>query len=208
MQWYAMLRFLRYAPAFGTFALTSFGLFFAGLLFLLLLFRSKRIVRQLEIWKDRFRQCGVSPETYQGKVFVPPHVVYVRIPMLAVTRKGLLSSTLPHDGCGKAIKKSLFYVGSTMITLAITLARRDADRYRKFKQLFTSAAVQAEPSVRYWFHREVFFDYLSLVLFPCACAEYVRICENVFLQMWRPGLNYPQTNKLIFQSCGVKEHPS
>ena len=197
----ALLKFLRYAPTFGTSTLTSLGLFFAGLLFLLLLVRSKRIVRQLQIWRDRFQQCGVSPETYQGKVFAMPHVVYVRVPMLAVTRKGLVSSTLHVGDRQKAIQKSLFYVGST----TITLAHRDADRYRKFKQLFTTHAVQAEPSIRYWFHRGVFFDYVSLVLFPCSCAKNVRICENVFLQMWRPGLNYPQTNKLVFQSWGVKQ---
>lgn len=195
-----MLKVLRYAPAFGSSTLASFGLFFAGMLFLVLLFRSKKIVRQLELWKDRFRQCGVSPETYRGRAFSQSHVVYVRIPMLAVTRKGLVSST-SHSS--KAVKHSMFYVGST----TITLARRDADRYRKFKQLFATATVQAEPSVRYWFHRRSFFEYVSVALFPCSCAVSARVCENVFLQMWRPGLNYPQTNKLIFQSRGVKETP-
>eukprot|EP00439_Symbiodinium_sp_Y106_P011130 s7285_g1.t1 len=64
---------------------------------------------------------------------------------------------------------------------------------------------EAEPSVRYWFHRKSFFEYVSVAPFPCSCAVSARVCENVFLQMWRPGLNYPQTNKLIFQSRGVKE---
>ena len=201
MQLYALLKFLRYAPAFGTSTLTMFGLFFAGVLFLLLLFRSKKIVRQLQIWKDRLRQCGVGPETYRGNAFTSSHVVYVRIPMLAVTRKGLVSSTSHPESCKNAVKNSLVYVGST----ATTLACRDASRYRKFKQLFDSTAVQAEPSVRYWFHQASFFHYLSLALFPCSCKMNARVCENVFLQMWRPGLNYPQTNKLIFQSGGVKE---
>ena len=123
----------------GSSALASFGLFFAGMLFLVLLFRSKKIVRQLELWKDRFRQCGVSPKTYRGSAFSQQHVVYVGIPMLAVTRKGLVSSTSPSSK-SKPVKHSMFYVGST----TITLARRDADRYRKFKQLF--ATLQFRPS--------------------------------------------------------------
>ena len=168
-----MLKLLRYAPAFGSSALASFGLFFAGMLFLVLLFRSKKIVRQLELWKDRFRQCGVSPETYRGSGFSQPHVVYVRIPMLAVARKGLVSSTSPSS---KSVKHSMFYVGST----TITLARRDAVRYRKFKQLFATATVQAEASVRHWFHRKSFFEYVSVALFPCSCAVSARVCENVF----------------------------
>ena len=49
------------------------------------------------------------------------------------------------------------------------------------------------------------FDYVYLVLFPCSCAENARVCENVFLQLWRSGLNYPQSNRLVFQSSGVKE---
>ena len=74
-----------------------------------------------------------------------------------------------------------------------------------YKQLYGTSAVQAEPAVRYWYHQRSFFDFVSLVLFPCSCAENARVCENVFLQLWRPGLNYPQSNKLMFQSTGVKE---
>ena len=94
----------------------------------------------------------------------------------------------------------MFHVGST----AVSLGRRDADRYRRYKQLYSTSAVQAEPSMRYWYHQNSFFDYVSLVLFPCSSEQNARLCENVFLQMWRPGLNYPQSNKLVFQSGAIK----
>ena len=196
-----MLRFLRYAPAYGSSALTSLGLFFAGVFFLLVLFRSKKIVRHLQIWKDRFTHCGVTPEAYTGSVFARSCVVYVRIPLLAVTRRGLVSSTCQTKAGSSKVPKSMFYVGST----AITLSGRDAGRYRRYKQLYGTSAVQAEPAVRYWYLQDNFFDYVSVVLFPCSCAENARVCENVFLQLWRPGLNYPQSNRLVFQSSGVKE---
>ena len=136
-----------YAPAYGSSALTSLGLFFAGVFFLLVLFHSKKIVRPLQVWKDRFMHCGVTPGAYTAGVFSRLCVVYVSIPLLAVTRKGLVSSTCQTKASSSKVAKSMFYVGST----AISLAGRDAGRHRRYKQLYGTSAVQAETAVRSWF---------------------------------------------------------
>ena len=93
----------------------------------------------------------------------------------------------------------MFYVGSTRVGLF----NREYARIRKHNQLFRSSFVQAEPAVKWWFSCENFFDFVPIVLAAGSSYAHVWTLEHLFVQNWRPPLNYPFSNRLVFKGDRV-----
>ena len=163
-------------------------MFVAGFVWLTLLFCAERLSFKTAEWKKRLQRQNVSPKTYTWLYFSQSCVVYIRVPGVSSCSRRRFS-----------FSSSMFYVGSTKVGMF----EREYARMRKHDQLFSSSFVQAEPAVKWWFVCENFFEFVPIVLAAGNSYAHVWTLEHLFVQNWRPPLNYPFSNKLVFKGDRV-----
>ena len=165
------------------------ALYVAGVLWLTLLFSAERLSFKCAEWRKRLQRQNVSPQSYTWERFNREVVVYIRAPGAS-------------SNCSRrrfSLGSSMFYVGSTKVGLF----EREYARARKHDQLFSSSFVQAEPAVKWWFSCRNFYEFVPIVLEVGRSYPEVWTLEHLFVQNWRPPLNFPFSNRLVFKEDGV-----
>ena len=180
---------LQCALLFPNKAIKRAALYVAGFVWLTLLFCAERLSFKAAEWKRRLQRQNVSPRSYSWQFFNQSFVVYIRVPGVA-------------ESCSRrrfSLGSHMFYIGSTKVGMF----EREYARVRKHDQLFQSSYVQAEPAVKWWFCYQSFVDFVPIVLAAGSSYAQVWTLEHLFVQNWRPPLNYPFSNKLVFKGDRV-----
>ena len=84
---------------------------------------------------------------------------------------------------------------------------REHTRFRKYKQILDDKLVSAELALRYWAHKQNFWDWVAIPVSDSVAPELLRGREQALTQTLQPPLNFPFIARWFCPRKGIIKPP-